>query len=1011
MRVDVTQRANAGHGGRLQPGGSKKSKRPDAWRVRNGTVLSSIRLAVMRLSRGWKLLVVVGVGILVAVVLICTVPLYDSLVANIQLQRAINTGDPTVTNLQPTVHSGQISVQARDQANRVVSGLGDRYFKNFTSSKSIYYPVSDDMLMLQAGQQHFDPASLGVPNLIFEAFDYSTAGPHMHFVSGGVPQSTAPGQIPQTVVTQQMAQNLDLKVGDQIVGTEFGNHSRTIAFTVAGIWVPNPSDPFWNGATFGISIRGTVEYRLLITDDTFFNQLGAFPGVGMQQTWIFYTDSGAINTGNMGNVATAIGNFRSRLNGEALSLPGVSSVGLQTGLDSTISNIESQESLLELPLYIVVAQIAGLALLFVAAMAGLLIEGQSQEIATLKSRGASGTQLLFTFTSQGVLLGLLAAIAGPFLASLLGLALIRWFIPPAIIKGAGVGSSYFGQLASPGTVILPAALGAILGAAVVTFSAWQSSRLDVLAFRREQGRSTRIAFWKRYYLDLLLAVLCLVGYLELDQFGGAGIREQLGGSTSPLLLLAPLLLLLAGALLVLRFFPYGAALCSRLAARGRGLAPLLAFSQVERNPARYSRLTLLLVLAVGLGLFALAFASSLVTNDYERAAYAVGSDIRFSATTVNSDGIGVRDTATLVNRLLKLPGVEGVSQAYRDQVFTTPDEGSNQLDALGIDAGTFQQDAGVISWRSDYAGTPLPTLLAEMRVHSRSGKAAGSVTAPIWTIVSAQFAGLYQVNVGDHFTLEVGGSGPDNVQFVVGAIVNEFPTLYPESDPSGFIVMDLNDYLTALRNNAPVGTNPNTISANEFWMRTSANGRQHANLLRALASPTLIPQENASVATYSLADQASQNASNPVSAGMRGLLLVGAVTAAVLAILGSIVQAMLATQQRARQFAVMRTVGMSGRQITVVLLGEQVVVYLFGLVGGTLLGLLLVTATLPFLQFSDTTVDPATVGVPPYILTFNGQSILYFYIALLLAFLAALLIASRYANSVGLGEALRLGED
>jgi hypothetical protein len=73
--------------------------------------------------------------------------------------------------------------------------------------------------------------------------------------------------------------------------------------------------------------------------------------------------------------------------------------------------------------------------------------------------------------------------------------------------------------------------------------------------------------------------------------------------------------------------------------------------------------------------------------------------------------------------------------------------------------------------------------------------------------------------------------------------------------------------------------------------------------------------------------------------------------------------------------------------------------------------LLLVTATLPFLQFSDTTVDPAKVGVPPYLLTFNGVTILYFYAALLIAFVIALLIAARYATSIGLGKALRLGED
>ncbi|MGO8947374.1 MAG: FtsX-like permease family protein, partial [Ktedonobacterales bacterium] len=450
-----------------------------------------------------------------------------------------------------------------------------------------------------------------------------------------------------------------------------------------------------------------------------------------------------------------------------------------------------------------------------------------------------------------------------------------------------------------------------------------------------------------------------------------------------------------------------------LSAQRPGLTPLLAFSQVERNPSRYSRLALLLVLAVGLGLFALAFDSSLTTNGYDRAAYAVGSDIRFRATTDSiGDGLPTGGTNILMQQLQNLPGVLGVTQVYRGQANTTPDEGSNQIDALGIDPATFEQDAGVVSWRNDYASTSLDTLLSEMRTHSH-GTSVATAADPIWAIVSAQFASRYQVKVGDPFTLEVGYAALGNTPFVVGAIANEFPTLYPGNEPGGFIVVDLNDYLSALRINTPVGAGNGilaTFTPNEFWIRTTASPSQHAALLEDLANPNLHPQ-GAEVQTYSLAEQASQIASNPVSAGMRGLLLVGALTAAALAILGSIVQALMATQQRARQFAVMRTVGMSGRELTLVLLGEQLVVYFFGLVGGTLLGLLLVTATLPFLQFSNTTINPTTVGVPPYILTFDGQSLLSFYVALLMAFLVALLVASRYATSLGLGDALRLGED
>jgi ABC-type lipoprotein release transport system permease subunit len=421
-------------------------------------------------------------------------------------------------------------------------------------------------------------------------------------------------------------------------------------------------------------------------------------------------------------------------------------------------------------------------------------------------------------------------------------------------------------------------------------------------------------------------------------------------------------------------------------------------------------MTLLLVLAVGLGLFALSFDSSLVTNGHDRAAYAVGADIRFSAITENGDGIGVRDTDILMQRLQKLPGVIGVTQAYRDQVSTTPDEGSEQVDTLAVDPATFQQVAGAVSWRSDYSGTPLTTLMSELNAHTH-GSDAGSANAPIWAIVSTQFADHYHVKVGDRFTLGIGSTALATTSLVVGATVNEFPTLYPAAEPGGFIVVDLNDYLSVLRTDAPAGMDPSAFSPNEYWMRTTSNGSQHAKLMQQLTNPAIIPEENAQTQIYSLPDQMSQIAGNPVSAGMRGLLLVGALTAALLAVLGSIVQALLATQQRGRQFAVMRTVGMSGRQLTLVLLGEQVVVYLFGLIGGSLLGLVLVTATLPFLQFSDTTIDPAKVGIPPYVLTFNGQTILYFYAALLLAFIVALVIAARYATRIGLGNTLRLGED
>ncbi|HEV2235344.1 MAG TPA: FtsX-like permease family protein, partial [Ktedonobacterales bacterium] len=158
--------------------------------------------------------------------------------------------------------------------------------------------------------------------------------------------------------------------------------------------------------------------------------------------------------------------------------------------------------------------------------------------------------------------------------------------------------------------------------------------------------------------------------------------------------------------------------------------------------------------------------------------------------------------------------------------------------------------------------------------------------------------------------------------------------------------------------------------------------------------------------------QIEQNiATNPIEVGMRGLLLLGAAVAAALALLGSVIQSALAARQRAVRFAVLRTLGMAGRQLTRLLLVEQLVIYAFGLLAGTLLGAVLALATLPFLQFGDTSLDPATLGVPSYVVAVDPLKIALFYGVLLVSVALALAAAAFYANAAGLGKALRLGED
>jgi putative ABC transport system permease protein len=969
------------------------------WRWRHASGFSAGRLALMRLSRGRPLLLAVGLGMLVAVVLVCTVPLYNALIANVQLQSTLNSADPISRNLEVELQSPQVDTQVRAATTQQETALAQRYLSGFTESTATYFVAADTMLAVAVGHTTFDLANRLTPQLAFESFDYAALAPHMRVLAGHMPQAVSAGP-PQAMITDQMAHEQHLVLGDTITTTQFGDHTKQASFIVAGIWTPtNAREAFWNGQSFVTSsVNGPPTYTVLLTFASLFSNLSQFNSVGMTQHWIYYTQPQRITVDHLATTLSDISTLRSRVNGDLLGTGGVSAVTVASKLDTLLAAVQQEENLLSLPLYVVAVQVVGLALLFVAAMASLLIEGQSQDIATLKSRGESGTQILGVFITQGALLGLFAIIIGPFVAALVTLALVQRFLPGASSAEGG----FLAKIATPQTALVPAVVGGVLGVGAVAFATWQAARMDILAFRREQARPTRAPLWRRYYLDVALAVLCLIGYYELDQFGSASTRLAVSSTnTNPLLLAAPALLLVAGALIVLRLVPLAAALGARISTRGRGLTSVLAFEHVERSPARYARLTLLLVLAVGLGLFALTFNATLTRNVADRAAYSNGADIRVVENVNQGGALGPRD----VTALKQMPGVLGVTPIYRTIASTTQDLGSQTLDVLAIDPATFASVGGTTSWRADYATESLDTLMAGMRAHL-AGQSAGSASHPIAAVVSQTFANQLSVRLGDRFAIAFSDSIATTTNLVVGAIVQDFPTLYPQSKAVGFIVVPLSDYLNAI-----AAASPNTVSTigpNEFWLRTTEKPSDDAALRAALNGK----QAQLSLGSVSdLADVRAAGEANPVSAGMRGLLLVGALTAAVLAVLGSLIQSVIAARQRTTSFAVLRTIGMANAQITRLLLGEQLVVYAFGLIGGTILGILLTAATLPYLQFSDTAVNAATLGVPPYVLAFNGGAIAIFYAALIAAFLVALAVAGRYAAQIGLGKALRLGED
>ena len=971
---------------------------------------ASIRLTLWRLGRSWRLLLAVGLGNLIAVVLICSVPLYSSLVSNVQLQRQLSQQMPADLNIETQTTLAPISSDSAGQALDATESLANRYVKTFAPTSTWYFQMDTFLPPVAFNGTRLPSTAYPLPpNPVLDpyVFDVQKALPHMNILAGRLPEFTPAGQMPEIMVTSK----LGLKPGDTV---SIGYHALTMK--VVGVWYPkNLSDPFWNGAGSIFSSFAPpcytgcspIPFPILFDQTTFFKTFGpgkGLPLLSMSVHYIVFTSLGKITAATTPEVINAITSYRSSLNGTLYSISGVGSIGVQTQLDTILLGIEQQFNVLAQPLYIIVAQVVGLTLLFIVIMATLLIEAQAADIATLKSRGASIVQLLLNYSLQGLIVAALAALAGPFLAAGLSLAIVRFFVPAAsspLVRQAISGTT-LAELVSPQLVAKPALAAAALGLAALVLAAWLASRRDVLAFRREAGRATSgPPFWQRTYLDLGLVVLCAAGYLELGEFGGLNVRQQLGQSSSsggadPFQLVAPALLLVAGALVALRLFPLATRAGSWLAGRMRGATAMLALAQIDRTVSQFARLALLLTLSVGLGIFALTFQASLRSNALVEASFQVGSDERV---VLQSPVAGTPPTAPFQSQIAAMPGVLSITPVYR--TLATNDSDATNVNLLAIDPATFAEAA---NWSSDFASKPLATLMEEMQAHTQ-GASVGDPQHPIWALIDPTFAASYKLAPGVVFTLSPQDSSSATLYFVVGAVVAHFPTL-GQTSVNGQVVISIADYAKSLQGPQGAGGYINYIGPNEYWLRTTGSAAQDERRARDLANPNLWVQ---TVIDRKAVEQAAIN--DPLISGITGLLVAGAVIAALLAVLGSVIQAAVSAQQRLTQFAILRTLGGRKPQLVRILLGQQLVVFGFGLLAGTVLGAVLSTATLPFLQFTTSTLNTTAQQLPPYVLSINPSAMVGFYGVLLAALALALLIGVGGALRGGLGTALRIGED
>jgi len=528
----------------------------------------------------------------------------------------------------------------------------------------------------------------------------------------------------------------------------------------------------------------------------------------------------------------------------------------------------------------------------------------------------------------------------------------------------------------------------------------RAANLNVLALRRESARVTRKPFWVRLNLDLVFGGIAILGYIAYT-YAVNNVDSRFRPFLAPLSLFAMLFLLVAIALIFLRFFPLLLRLGARLAARGRSAPAMLAIGQMARSPRQAGRMTLLLALSTAFALFSLVFTASVGQRVLDVAAFQVGSDFSGQlATTLTTKLTPDQLTA----RYAAISGVTSATIGYSASIDPNGVPGNLPIQMLAMDSTTFARTA---LWSPTYSKQSIDDLMARMT--QARGTSAGD---PVPAILDTVTWNALRLSPGATFSILVNRTDTDRVRFRAVAEVEHIPTLYSAGTSSfgssqGGMLVDYAALAPALQ--AVSDQASATVAApNTLWLRTGDDAAALKSVRVALLSGDLAlvsPLDR-----RALIDSAHADALN---IDLLSVLGIAAATALLLAVLGIVIASWISARVRVTSFALLRALGSEPGQLAGVLFWEQGIVYALALALGVGLGAVLTAAVLPLLVFVDNATSRTfvPVDIPPVRTVLPPGTLLPALSALAAVCLLSILLMVSVVSRASISQTLRLNED
>ncbi|GMQ94103.1 MAG: hypothetical protein BMS9Abin12_1587 [Acidimicrobiia bacterium] len=495
------------------------------------------------------------------------------------------------------------------------------------------------------------------------------------------------------MIGEDVARLIGARVGTRFFIKPFSGFPSTFEW-VEVVAIVAPADP--NDSIWGVDSPSRMAYLDQASFDRWLKQFSTppeidpwardvrgLPDITVTQRWNLPLDRDTVQLEDVPEFQSRLGQFRAEVARESGG-----TIPVLTVITALLSDFVTRSVVVGGPILAMLALVVGGAIYFLVYTAAMTIEREGAEIALLKSRGASSWQTVGIHLGQSLVVAIGAAAIAPFVARFL--VGITGRVPPLSTLTGGDPL----RVAQVRSVVPFVLAGGLITFTAMGVAVFPYARRGVLSLRLLAARPSTQSVWQKYNIDLFAIALSLV---ILAQLRLRGFIDRSSGEAvlDPIAIVFPALLLFAGALVLLRVFPYVLRLVGWVLTKPRNLSMALTGWHLGRNPIPYGRLALLVWVTTGLGAFALTYASTLESSYTDRAEFAAGADVRVVG---DAAGYAAAPAGSFGTPVLRTVGA--------------PRQSRRRAEVLAVIPNGFSR---VVTWRSDFGAETPEEVFSQLR--------------------------------------------------------------------------------------------------------------------------------------------------------------------------------------------------------------------------------------------------------------------------------------------------------